>query len=85
MAVQMQKAVSSCERCIQHDGAQAKAPLQAIMVISPFVLLHVDFTSIETMMDLDKPPDVVNVLVFCDHSMRHIMTYVTLIRLQNCC
>ena len=36
-----------------------------------------DLTSIETMMELDQPPHVVNVLVFCDHFMRCIMAYVT--------
>ena len=36
-----------------------------------------DFTGIETTDELDQPPHVVNVLVFCDHLMRHIMVYVT--------
>ena len=36
-----------------------------------------DFTSIERMMELDQPPHIVNVLVFCDHFMRHVMAYVT--------
>ena len=36
-----------------------------------------DFTSIEITMELDKPPHIVNVLVFCDHFTRHIMAYVT--------
>ena len=40
-------------------------------------LLHIDFTSIETMIELDQPPNMVNVLVFCDHFMKHIMAYVT--------
>ena len=50
MAMEMQKVISSCESCIQHEGAQAKAPLQAILVTSPLELLHVDFTGIETTM-----------------------------------
>ena len=29
-------------------------------------------------MDLDQPPHVINVLVFCDHFMRHVMACVTL-------
>ena len=28
-------------------------------------------------MELDQPPDVVNILVFCDHFMKHVMAYVT--------
>ena len=77
MAMQMKRAISSCERCIQHEGAWAKAPLQTILVTSPLELLHVDFTNIEMMMELDQPPQLVNVLVFCDHFTRHIMAYVT--------
>ena len=29
------------------------------------------------MMELDQPPNVVNLLFFCDHFMKHIMAYVT--------
>ena len=35
LAFQMQKVISSCERCIQHEGAQVMAPLQAILITSP--------------------------------------------------
>ena len=77
MAMQMQKAIISCERCIQHEGARVKAPLQAILVTSPLELLYLDFTSIEMTMELDQSPCGVNILVFCDHFMRHIMVYLT--------
>ena len=77
MAMQMQKVISGCERCIQHEAVQAKAPLQAILVTSPLELLPVDFNSIEMMMELDQPLHVVNVLIFCDHFMRHIMVHMT--------
>ena len=72
----MQKVISHCERCIQHKGTRVKAPLQAILVTSPLELLHVNFTSIETTMELDQSPCIVNVLVFCNHIMRHIMASV---------
>ena len=77
MAMQMQKAISGCERSIQHKGAHARAPLQPFLVTSPLELLHVAFTSIEMAMELDQPPQLVNVLVLCDHFTRHIMAYVT--------
>ena len=77
MAAQMQKVISSCERCIQHEGGHTKAPMQLIIFSTPLDLLHVDFTSIETMMELYQSPNVVNLLVFCDHFMKHIMAYVT--------
>ena len=54
MATQMQIVMSSCKRCIQHEGAHAKALLQTILVTCPLELLHVDFTSIEMMMELIK-------------------------------
>ena len=36
-----------------------------------------DFTSIKMTMELDGPPHIVKVLVFCDHFKRHFMAYVT--------
>ena len=68
MASQMQKVVSGCEQCIQHEGVHAKAPMWPNMLT---------LTSIETTMDLDQPPNMVNLLVFYDHFTKHIMTYVT--------
>ena len=40
-------------------------------------LLHVDFTSIETTMKMNRLAKVVNVLVFQDHFAKHIMAYMT--------
>ena len=77
MAAQMQKDISSCEQCIQHEGTDAKVPVWPIIVTSPLELLYIDFTSIETMMELDQPPNMVNVLVFCYHFTKHVMAYVT--------
>ena len=75
--MQIQKLISRCERCIQHEGIRVKAPLQAILVTFPSELLLVDFTYIEMTMELDQPLLLVNVLVICDHFTRHIMLYVT--------
>ena len=77
MAMQMQKAISSCKQFIQHEGSHAKAPVQPIIVTTPLELLHVDFASIETMMEVDQPPNVVNLLVFCNHFMKHVIAYIT--------
>ena len=43
-------------------------------------LLHVDFTSTEMTLELNRLPKVTNVLVFHDHFMKHVMAYVTPIR-----
>ena len=77
MATQMQKMISSCEQCIQHEGIHGKAPMWLIIVTTPLKLLHVEFTSIETTMEFDQPLNMVNLLVFCDHFKEYGMTYVT--------
>ena len=58
-------------------GGTPKAPLCPIVATAPLDLLHVDFTSIETTMELDKSPRVANVLVFQDHFTKHVLAYVT--------
>ena len=47
MAKQMRQVIKACT---------PKAPLCPIVATAPLDLLHVDFTSIETMMELDKSP-----------------------------
>ena len=37
-----------------------------------------DFTSIEMMMELEQPPNMVTVLVFCDHFTKHATAYRSL-------
>ena len=43
----------------------------------PLDLLHVDFTSIETTLELNQSPTVANVLVFQGHFTNHTLAYVT--------
>ena len=58
------------------DGTP-KVPLCPIVAATPLDLLHVDFTSIETMMELNQLPRVANILVFQDHFTKHVLAYVT--------
>ena len=58
-------------------GALVKAPLCSIWVYSPLELVHVDFTSIETTMELNKPQSVKNVLLLTEHFTRYAMALVT--------
>ena len=51
--------------------------MQPIIVTAPLDLLHVDFTSTVTTIELDQPPNVVNILVFYDHFTKHAMAYMT--------
>ena len=68
--------IRGCQHCRAFEGAIPKAPLCPIRVYMPLELVHVDFTSIETDMELNKPPGVKNVLVITDHFMRYAMAFV---------
>ena len=52
-------------------------PLCPIQVYAPLELVHLDYTSIESTMELNKPPVVKNILVMMDHFMRYALTVVT--------
>ena len=77
MAKQMKQVIKACRHCLQYEGGTSKAPLCPIVATTPLDLLHVDFTSIETMMELDQLPRVANILVFQDHFTKHVLAYVT--------
>ena len=47
------------------------------MATAPLDLIHVDFTSIETTLELNQSPRVANILVFQDHFTKHVLAYVT--------
>ena len=70
MAKQKRQVIKACRHCLQYEGGTHKAP-------APLDLLHVDLTSIDTMVELDKSPRVSNVLVFQDHFTKHVLAYVT--------
>ena len=77
MATQMRQVIKTCRCCLQYEGSTPRAPLCPIVATAPLDLLHVDFTSIETTMELDKSPQVANVLVFQDHFTKYVLAYVT--------
>ena len=51
MAKQMRQTIRACTHCLQYEGDSPKAPLCPIVATAPLGLLHVDFTSIETMLE----------------------------------
>ena len=77
MAKQMRQVIKACKCCLQYEGGTPKVPLCPILATTPLNLLHVDFTSIETTLELNQLPRVTNVLVFEDHFTKHMLTYVT--------
>ena len=77
MTDQVQKSLKSCTHCLQHEGKLSKVLLHPIVSTTPMNLQHVDFTSIEMTMELNRLPKVVNILVFQDHFKKHVMAYMT--------
>ena len=77
MAKQMRQTIRACTHCLQYEGGLPKAPLFPIVATAPLDLLHVDFTSFETMLEPNQSPRVTNVLVFQDHFTKHVLAYVT--------
>ena len=58
------------------QGGFPKAPLFPIVAMVPLDLLHVDFTSIEIMLEPNQSPRVA-ILVFQDHFTKHMLVYMT--------
>ena len=69
--------VRGCPCCQVFEGEVPRAPLCLIRAYAPLELVHLDCTSIESMMELNKPPVVKNVLVMTDHFMRYALAVVT--------
>ena len=77
MAKQIRQVIRACTHCLQYEGGILKAPLCLIVTKSLLDLLHVDFTSTETTLELNQSPRVANILVFQNHFMKHMLAYVT--------
>ena len=77
MTKPMRQVIRACKCCLLFEGGTPKAPLCPIAATTPLDLLHVDFTSIETMLELNQLLRVANVLVFQDHFTRHVLAYIT--------
>ena len=77
MTKQMRQVIKACKCYLQYEGATLKAPLCPIVATAPLDLLHVDFASIETTLELNQSPRVAHVLVFQDHFTKHIVASVT--------
>ena len=76
MAKQIRQVIRACKHLLQYEGSTHKAPLCPILATTPLDLLHIDFTCIETMLELNQLPRAANVLVFQDHFTKHVLAYV---------
>ena len=77
MAEDCQAIVRECPHCQAFEGEVSRATLCLIQVYAPLELVHLDYTSIESTMELNKPPVVKNVLVMTDHFTRYALAVVT--------
>ena len=69
--------VRGCPHCQAFKGEVPKASLCPIRVYAPLELVHLDYTTIDSTMELNKPPVVKNVLLITDHFMRYALAVVT--------
>ena len=77
MAEDCRGIVRGCLHCQAFEGEVPRAPLCPIRTYTPLELVHLDYTSIESTMELNKPPMVKNVLVMTDHFTRYALAVVT--------
>ena len=76
MAEDCHAIVRGCPCCQAFKGEVPRAPLCLIRMYAPLELVHLDYTSIESMIELNKPPMVKNVLVMTDHFTRYALAVV---------
>ena len=62
--------------CLAFKGEVSKAPPCPIRVYASLELVHLDYTSIESTMEVNKPPMVKNVLMMTDHFTRYALVVV---------
>ena len=76
MTEDCQAIVRGCLHCQAFEGEVPRAPLCPIQAYAPVELMHLSYTSMESTMELNKPPMVKNVLVMTDHFMRYALAVV---------
>ena len=69
--------VRGCPHCQAFEGKVQRAPLCPIGAYAPLELVHLNYTSIESTMELNKPPMVKKVLVMTNHFTRYALAVVT--------
>ena len=77
MAEDCKALVQGCLRCCTFEGVVPKAPLCPVRAHAPLELVHVDFTSMESTIELDKPPSIKKVLVITNHFMHYTLAIIT--------
>ena len=73
MTADMEKHISSCERCIKFKSKPIRAPMENISCTQPMEMLHMDFMEIRQ--DVGKNRNTTNILVVTDHFTRYARAY----------
>ena len=68
--------VRECPHCQAFEREVPKASLCPIRVYAPLELVHLDYTSMESTMELNKPPMMKNVLMMTDHFTTYALAVV---------
>ena len=68
--------VRGCPHCQAFEGEVPRTPLCLIQAYASLELVHLDYTSIESTMELNKPPVVKNVLVMTGYFTRYALAVV---------
>ena len=76
MAHDLRNCIKKCGHCKKFEAAPPIAPLKPLTCSGPGELLHVDFTSIEETVPLQKEPFIRNVMVMQDHFSKYVVAYV---------
>ena len=76
MTQDLRNCIKKCGYCRKYEAAPPVAPMKPLTCSGPKELLHVDFTSIEEMVNLKEEPIVCNVLVLQDHFSKYVVAYV---------
>ena len=76
MAEDCHTIVRGCLHCQAFKGEVPRASLCLIRMYASLELVHLDYTSIESMMELNKPPMVKNVPVMMAHFTRYALAVV---------
>ena len=68
--------VQSCSRCCMFEGVILKAHLCPIRAYVPLKLVHIDFTSVESTVELNNLLSMKNILVIMDHFMQYALASI---------
>ena len=68
--------MQSCPGCHMFEGVIPKVPLCLIRAHTSLELVHMDFTSVESMMELNKPVIINNILVMMDHFTHYTLAVI---------